>query len=177
MNFSIRAGNEQELRARCGDCRRWKPNQCLLTGNPLFGTVWTGLQSLLTLLVFIKPFYKAYIRLITCSQIPLSSQRENTSSASTSKETPVWSIPPKYSQRCYFHHWSLHFWQYTLAELTSSGAEPTVFFWNLCIFLVSSAHLLLKTIKCYQIQAFLLVLMALKILEENNKATTFREFL
>lgn len=111
MYFSIRVGNEQELRARCGDCRRWKLNQCLLTGNPLFGTVWTGLQSLLTLLVFIKPFYKAYIRLITCSQIPLSSQRENTSSASTSKETPVWSIPPKYSQRCYFHHWSLHFWQ------------------------------------------------------------------
>lgn len=104
MCFSIRAGNEQELRGRCGDCRRWKPKQCLLTGNPLFGTVWTGLQCLLTLLMFTKPFYKAYIRLITCSQIPLTLQGENTSSASPSKETPVWSIPPKYSQRCYFHH-------------------------------------------------------------------------
>lgn len=102
MCFSIRAGNE--LRGRCGDCRRWKPKQCLLTGNPLFGTVWTGLQCLLTLLMFTKPFYKAYIRLITCSQIPLTLQGENTSSASPSKETPVWSIPPKYSQRCYFHH-------------------------------------------------------------------------
>lgn len=111
MYFSISAGNEQELRARCRDCRRWKPNQCLLTGNLLFGIVWAGLQCLLTLLMFIKPFYKAYIRLITCSQIPLSLQGENTSSASTSKETPAWSIPPKYSQRCYFHHWNLHFWQ------------------------------------------------------------------
>lgn len=65
MYFSIRAGKEQERRARCGDCRRWKPHQCLLTGNPLFGTVWTGLQCPLTLLVFIKLFYKAYISPIT----------------------------------------------------------------------------------------------------------------
>lgn len=45
MYFSIKAGNEWELRATHEDCRRWKPNQSLLTENPLFGTVRTKLHN------------------------------------------------------------------------------------------------------------------------------------
>lgn len=89
MYFSIRAGNEQELRAMCGDCRRWKPNQCLLTGNPLFGTVWTGLHNTKeeTLFEDISVYFLSvdlrfclnhvpnqYLKILLLSVIPLSAE-------------------------------------------------------------------------------------------------------